>query len=794
MDSITGAVSDAATNASAAVNKVVSNATAVVSNGINAATAKADEIAKLAQSGVSNLSTSINSIAAGQASAAVGAASNAASNLVSLGNISGFKSSEITKINIPSKPPFSNILHNYASYNYITTLSIIPPESYNSPDSSYKAGDLGQIIFRSGSGQPNNRISTEYGKYDFYMEDLHVTGLVKSNRETGNTESVTAKFKVIEPYSMGLFFQAIEVAASMCGYSVYTEATYLLTIEFIGHISGDMQGVSADAMAIEKTTRHFTIMMSNINMSVTGKGAVYEIEGLMYNHSAFSSSNATLKTDISIAGSTVQEILQTGDKSLQKVLSDRLIEAAKRENKTPDQILIYFPIDPKTGDGSSGSEEKTATASSTASSSISAKLKLTQGKNSTLVQADSTVNALGSASMAYDFFRPADQPFSKDNAVFNPTTKINDRSKVTNPPNVGEMRFAQDTNIVTIINEALIASDYCRQALAPAQITKTNKVIWWKVEPQVFLLPGDNIARTGSIPKLTVYRVVPYGMDAAVLLPPNANNTKIGGVREQALKEYNYIYTSKNLDVITFNIQFQAGFYKSTSADLGQNSDSVEKQKSQSNTPGDTYAAPKPADDGKEPTANNPPTKVIADNTKTSSGNRGGTGIDTPAVIAARRAHDMFLNSMDMTNLEMTILGDPYFLGDSGVGNYVAAESTLENMNADHAMNTQNGDVHIIVNFRTPLDIDASEGSYKFGPTKLVNAFSGVYIVVEVESVFNRGRFTQNLKLMRVQGQSGFDGTIVDSSELPKSIVPPNAVPAADPGDVSKEAPTAPTD
>ena len=75
-------------------------------------------------------------------------------------------------------------------------------------------------------------------------------------------------------------------------------------------------------------------------------------------------------------------------------------------------------------------------------------------------------------------------------------------------------------------------------------------------------------------------------------------------------------------------------------------------------------------------------------------------------------------------------------------------------MTADYSIDYQTGEVDVTVDFRTPIDLDMSKGAYTFGPTKLINQFSGLYQVTRVESTFARGRFTQVLTLIRRAGQS----------------------------------------
>jgi hypothetical protein len=106
----------------------------------------------------------------------------------------------------------------------------------------------------------------------------------------------------------------------------------------------------------------------------------------------------------------------------------------------------------------------------------------------------------------------------------------------------------------------------------------------------------------------------------------------------------------------------------------------------------------------------------------------------------------------------MTIWGDPYFITDSGMGNYNAAETPIINMTKDGTMDYQSSEVDLILNFRTPLDYN-EDGSMEFpgNGTKPVGAFSGLYQVIFCMSTLSGGVFNQQLKLIRRRNQEGRD-------------------------------------
>lgn len=141
------------------------------------------------------------------------------------------------------------------------------------------------------------------------------------------------------------------------------------------------------------------------------------------------------------------------------------------------------------------------------------------------------------------------------------------------------------------------------------------------------------------------------------------------------------------------------------------------------------------------------------DSTGTSSGKRGGPmAPDDAATRAARQFHDLATQGKDMLNLDLKILGDPYFIGDSGMGNFTI-ESAGNGINKEGSIDYQKGQVMVRVTFRTPEDINTDTGKYDFKNSKAVRQFSGIFKVQAITSEFNRGKFTQVLGLIRQPGQ-----------------------------------------
>lgn len=733
------------------------------------------DIGAAATTAITNVKKVVDSTIVQGTSAITGAVNTAINNLNSnltsaVGGLSNLGIPGVSNIPlIPSveKVPMGiqgrlvNPLHYYSSYNYNFTLSVLDDASLNFPNETYKKGILGPILLKSGSGNPSNRFPTIYksknnpsGSFDFFLEDLVINHVIGFEKETANSNSIGMRFKIIEPYSMGIFFQSLQAAALATGNENYISVPLLLTIDFKGHLSADTQNVQ-----IEGTTKHYPLKLRTINMKVNGQGSVYEVDAYPWNESAYSSVYSRLTTAISIKGASVVEMLQTGEHSLQRELNNVLQKKVEKGLITiPDQILISFPIDLKTGDAVSPSNVNSATVNPNSSSSspdLFSKLKLKQnqqGVNTTQVQEEGTVNHIGLSNMGFSAIKSGDLPFSKDNLVYDETSKVYKRSDINLEikPDESEFRFGQGSDIINAINQVILMSEYGRSALK--QISSDGFVPWWRIETHVYHIPTDaNISKTGIKPKLIVYRVVPYSANAAEFQPVNSGSIGIAEDKKQVLKEYNYIYSGKNTDIVDFNIEFNAGFYTALSADSGANNIGVQMQKQASDAAEDDKKKKNETNVGG--TVGAVPGQSHFSKIVNPLSNQGGGGLEDAVSIAARQFFGVVTSGTNMITLDLTILGDPYYLGDSGVGNYSAVAGDNRYITADNAMNYQSGEVHVLVNFRTPIDIDLSTGVFDFADSYEVPQFSGLYRVLKAESNFSRGRFVQTLNLIRLPNQ-----------------------------------------
>lgn len=705
-----------------------------------------------------------------KATSAVGAVSKT---LSSVSGIAGAASSVAGAIgaikniftSVPGvKLPLPNVLHNYATWNYVLGFGCLTDKQINDPDNTYKVGQKIALICKSGNADPNNRVSTPYGKFDFFINNLELKSTI--GLDAGNTTNVTnVTFTITEPYSMGMFPISCQAIAQQLGHDNFREAPYVLTIEFRGNTQ------TGGIVNIPGTIRHIPLTLTDIQMKVTAEGSVYNITAMPFNQGALTDVNALFKNDASITGDTVQSILQTGEKSLQAVVNQKLKDTAKAAKiEIPDEVLILFPIDPSTAtsaQAAADNTESTGTATSNGASpqatAVFERLGVTRSTvNQTLVQQAGDCNPIGAADLGFDDSRKGDTPVGKDNRVWDTDKQIFVRGQNTIDVKMSDMKFKQDTDIPNAINQVILNSKFVTDTLDASKLSPEGYRDWWRIDTQIYNI-GPTQTSTGTKPKLIVYRVVPYNVHASRIMPPNTRAPGFASLKQQAVKEYNYIYTGKNIDVINFEININQGFSTIMAADGLEKSQDA-KTAAQSGDAADPLKIGSPLGPGNPPSKELGTTPTIVKYTGTLFGSdkKGGGGQETPGNRAARIFMDAVTNGTDLYNLTIKIIGDPYYIVQSGIGNYTAKQTQFSNLNLDGSVNYQNGEVDVFLAFRTPLDINQSTGLYDFGKGRSapVIQYSGLYCITNVVSNFVNGQFTQVLTgFRRPQQENLFEAT-----------------------------------
>ncbi len=690
--------------------------------------------------------------------------------------------------------PQKNPLSKFSSYNNIFTFGAIKRESFNDPDSTYRLTGPDVIVLQSG-GSGNRQVRTQLEKAagitgEYFIDDVEIKCLVAPGSKTKQTNATNISFNVMEPYSMGLFLQTLHIAAAQAGYTNYLECVYLLQVDFIGY---DDNGRS---FKDSSSKRMFPLKLSNVTFDVSEGGSNYEVTAIPYHEIALSDEIQQTQVAVDIKGTTIVDFLQTGPESLSTILNTREQEQVKAGNKKiADEYVIMFPNE-LTSASAAGAGKTEDTNGATTQSETSEAGAVSEEKKQELfeqlsgieggevpadfdaeiskilgivvkrsqigesireaAEKEENVNIIGKSKVAKSYLDEGKQMFGKpaftedkDKApgVFQRgNIKISDEGRRIN--------FASGTKIQTIIEEVLLLSDYARKFVTEQPDSNGMKT-WFRIETDVFLIPGnDNVAQTGEGAKVFVYKVVPYKTHVARITSPTTAPPGYVNLRKQAARQYDYMYTGQNDDIINFDIDINVAFFQALSGDMGQLGKTQKTQGSNSLT----AALETPvhgSSDGDKKNSSSAGISSAKSVPKTNTGESGSGVSGHPENQIARSFNDAIVNSeVDLVTIEFEIWGDPYYIADSGMGNYGAKNAGGINITSDGTMDYQSSEVDIIVNFRTPVDTrDPGYMKFPAGGSKAVGAFSGLYQVTEVTNSWSANKFSQKLKTIRRRNQ-----------------------------------------
>ena len=697
-------------------------------------------------------------------------------------------------------PPFPNELRDFASYNYIFSFGCLNNFEINFPDITYRRSDPRMVILKSGGGAGSGAktMAETGGKTEYYIDDVNIMTIVGTNPRTGSSNAVKIDFQITEPYSMGMFLQALQVASIRSGHKNYLEAPWVLSLEF--------KGWNNDGVAISKpgTRRIFPLKFTNITFDVNEGGSTYSVSAIPWHEQALNNDVQGLKTDLQLQGRTLHEILQKGGSSLSQHLNRQGLEKKKRkEVVTPDHFVVLFPKERASAtENLAGSQDQIDSATVPTGGEVQerkfteeqkreiyesvggtegadlpkdfdAQLSKLLGivvKRSELAEAirefaesEENINEIGKSKIVQSFLEGGKQPFAKPSfSEVDGKPGLIERGKIQVNNKTRAFTFKSGTTIQEMIEELIIISDYGKKIMEESEKTANGMIPWFKVEADVYnVTDHEHMDLTGTSPKVYVYRVVPYKAHINRFAPPTKPSPGIDYLTKQCCKEYDYIYTGKNDDILEFDIEFNNAFFTSISPAIGGNKYGV-KNKDQNTTIEQKNETEKTKQEGDTSNLSKSGNVTSGDATEqnTSTGHKGGAGdLASTEIEVARNFNEALINSpTDLMIARMTIWGDPYWIADSGMGNYNAPETPLINLTADGTMDYQNSEVDLRLNFRTPLDYGQGGmmdfPSVGFSP---VGAFSGVYMIITVINRFKEGVFTQEFKLVRRRNQPGLD-------------------------------------
>lgn len=645
-----------------------------------------------------------------------------------------------------------NVLENFASYTPLWTFAVLDPNQFNNPE-LYRNNphELTNIVFSSAGRYDSQRVQLREGTPEYFINNLVMKATVAANEKTGNSNAYKIDFDVYEPYSMGMLLMSMQQAAINAAYSSYLDnAPWVLRLDFEGFND------TGQRLHIVKP-RFFVMKLTSATFNVTEAGTNYKIQGVPYNQQGFGDAVNTSYHDMKLScgdKGTVEEVLQSGVSSLAATLNlnEQQLEKDKKISEL-DEYIISFP--------SAASDFNRIKAIPKLRGDAKATVDVNQAWTDRIIQgttADSAAkeerNAIGAATFGFDASTGGHQEFSKPSDTYDAATGVIRRDNMAINVTNKTFQFAQGQSLTGIINQVVLSSQYAKAAMLPVNMVN-GFIKWWRLDVQVELKNWDHL--TADYAKRYTFRVVPYLVHHSVFT--NASATMIGyeAVEKKVCKEYNYIFTGQNVDIIKFDIQINNLFYTAANPSTEKDSAKVTNADSQGTTT--PVRVKTEAGDGQIDLFNTPTAGHARSARSQSLFNRpsGGTGTATVEQVVAENFMAAFVqgSSADLITVNLEILGDLFWVIESGIGNYFSLpDDKNSQVTESGSLNYEDGDVFVYLTFKTPADVDEQVGGYRFvaggGST---STFSGLYRVFKCESRFSDGTFKQVLSAVRMPGQ-----------------------------------------
>ena len=688
-----------------------------------------------------------------------------------------------------------NPLHQYASYTYSLALHILSAADFN----DMAADPL------STNWKPSATLIASGGKYsedpesgfvrdsnfqdDFYFDHLKIGTVIGSSQGNQGTNSIDINFTILEPYGITLLDRLIDACVDprVQGQN-YLEVPYLLQIDFNGY--------DDDGIATQLTGQRKYIPIKLISMSIKAgiKGTEYQITATPYAHKGFQESVTATPANFEITASTLEEYFRsdtaTDDtNAVNKEYQRQETEKAKADAEAKNQNQGSTA---RTQDKAQSSNDANSTQSNPSVQVRSYVAAYNAWQNKTVENKSAT--SCNQIEVIFDEKIKAKQAivFEKEESIkkvptVNPkNTKSRANAERANAGiNTSQPDFkatkrsvAQGDNIISVINNAMMGSEYIRSQIidptvgAQENADKYNKnVDWWKVIPSVKLTTFDKVNNTWSM-KVT-YNVVSYTVY-------NRSHPNIGkSLPLSWCKEYSYIYTGQNDDILDFSLEFDTTFYTAVMVDRAAKTateQTASVEVSEYNTL-DSDTQKRLAISGLVGQSAITPVRtapVAAQLTSTATGDA--TKSAAQAAAASVTDHINKGQSADMLSVRLKIVGDPQFIKQDEIfisptariyRNVGSGESygTAPYVNGEDGSITMDGsEIHVRVAWKTPVDIDDDTGGLREDSRYKLSAFTGIYNVIQVESIFQGGKFEQTLELIRLQDQDQ-DGKLKDPTK-----------------------------
>ena len=655
--------------------------------------------------------------------------------------------------------PGTNILHKYSSYNTTFTLSVLSKEQLNSPGSWKVGTPIKNIIARSsglgniptsqdtrediitqdtGDDPITNIILTvdptkgetlaQGSSLDLFIDNVEIDSAWGHNERGKNTNATGISFFVKEMYSVD-FIQRLATAAWSQGYNNYLIAPFMLTIQWKGFRrdpNNPNEVIEISTPEAKKLERRIPIKFTDIGAEVNQSGAEYQCTCAPYPETALLNKYAFKIPDGNLNGNTVSEMLSEMEKLLNEY-SVKQLEILKKN-----------------------SQNTTVTAKP---SKYTILVKdLTDGTDYTPI-----LNS------------PIDLGPRSAQASTPSVTNNTSASKQTDQNQKNRFRISGSDSVHRVLTDILLNSEFCR---APFNSTVKNfwdengEFTWFRIKTYTKILDNDDL--TGDFQYEHIFVVHPWKVHLSSTFQklPNINLSSLyRNIKEKIARTYNYIYTGLNQDILGFNITLNKLFTSNVNPKKGFSAEVSALLENNFQLATSSGELKTPMNQRGQYLPSSLSFQDVGEQSMTT----------TPTSMLTQKAFDFYTYlvnpTADLVGIELEIIGDPFYIEESW--NYIDDYSALSQsgINVSDLRSGNNlvaykdgGDVYLDLQFRYPDDRFSQN---KGLPQNKKILFSGIYKIWKIQSIFQRGRFTQRLSCAKLRGDVFNNEVVAQPQDIP---------------------------
>lgn len=660
--------------------------------------------------------------------------------------------------------PIGNPLHEYDSYTYGLSLHLLNIGDFNNlvdnPEMQYNpvtytpSGAVGTVLVASAGRYQNFGRNPAFVE-DFYFDNFKMSSYINTTSRNKNSNLIECSFTIIEPSGF-TFINRLISAADMINGSVgnYIKMPYLLQIDFFGHKDGNISPAPIPGMS-----KMIPISLVEMKSRVTSKGTEYAIRAVPFNHQAFNQTNAVSPADFLINAKTVSDVFGSGTTDI--AIANKIKEQQDRQRQESDLSKRLAEATSDTVRESLSAQLNSLRSVTQTGSSIQV-TGYTDGVNSwweDLRKANKVVSVnrvnvvfdpiIGSSPIFPSGGPVTVQQVAGDSGQTNQKTTVQAQGGISKGKidfNAGVMAVPAGTSVETLIDWAVRNSNYIT-----SQIDQKNPgqpLNWYRIVPKIKI---TNYEQSTNL----------YTIDITYYVRTWKTNSKnpagpLGRVPGW-VKEYQYLYTGQNKDILDMQIDFNMMYYVQATANGNKNKyndtakavadpNLAKANDGNPNSVPEAQAAPVVVQYGKLQ-----PVPVVYSSNNVKS--QGRAGVRQDLAVAAGDVKESLQNDArgDMINVKLKILGDPHFIKQDDIFYNQNAFGAVGQLTPNGSLYTDSGELYVYLLFRFPVDYNEETGlaipaNSQFNRSE----WSGVYKIIKVDNEFNKGKFEQVLDLVRL--------------------------------------------